>query len=94
MAGRCGLKINKGKSNILLYNHRGIVAERVAGVAVAKCVRYLGTDMGNGRIVNSARKNGQIYHFLSFINHAIVLCQTLDECGAAEDFECQFGYCT
>ena len=31
VAGRCGLNINKGKSNDLLYNHRGIPPERVGG---------------------------------------------------------------
>ena len=29
VAGRCGLNINMGKCNILLYNHKGIPPKRV-----------------------------------------------------------------
>ena len=35
IAGRYGLNINKGKSYILLCNHRGIPPERVQRIAVA-----------------------------------------------------------
>ena len=38
VAGRCGLIIMNGRSNVLLYNHRGLPPERVAGIAVANSV--------------------------------------------------------
>ena len=47
MEGRYWLNINKGKSYVLLYNHRGIPPERVRGIAVTNIVRYLRTDLGN-----------------------------------------------
>ena len=34
VAGKCGLNINKGKSNVLLYNCKGGHPERVGGIGV------------------------------------------------------------
>ena len=35
VAGECGLNINKGKSNVLLFNHDGIILEEVGGIRVS-----------------------------------------------------------
>ena len=35
VAGECGLNINKGKSNALLFNHNGIILEEVGGIRVS-----------------------------------------------------------
>ena len=36
VAGECGLNINKGKSNVLLFNHGGIRLEEVGGIRFIK----------------------------------------------------------
>ena len=59
-AGRCGLSINKGKSNVILYNYRGIQTERVEGIAVTNSVRYLETDLGNSRNCFNAYRKGRV----------------------------------
>ena len=50
ITGRYRLNINKGKSRVLLCNHRGIPPERVRGITVASSARYLETDLGNIRM--------------------------------------------
>ena len=50
VAGECGLNINKGKSNVLLFNHDGIRLEEVGEIRVSNTIRYLDADMGDGRM--------------------------------------------
>ena len=47
VAGECGLNINKGKSNVLLFNHDRIRLEEVGGMKVSNTIRYLGVDVGD-----------------------------------------------
>ena len=60
MARRYGLNINKGKSYVLLCNHRGIPPERVRRIAVVNSVRYLETDLGNIRMCYNTYKRGRL----------------------------------
>ena len=39
-AGECGLCINKGKSNVLLYNCRESKPDEVGGMKVVSSIRY------------------------------------------------------
>ena len=50
VAGTCGLKINKGKSNVLIFNNDGIRLEEVGGIRVSNTIRYLGIDRGDSRM--------------------------------------------
>ena len=61
VAGECGLNINKGKSNILLFNHDGIRPEEVGGIRVSNTIRYLGADMGDSRMCFCEYKKGKIH---------------------------------
>ena len=36
------MNINKGKSNVLLFNHDGVRLEEVGGIRVSNTIRYLG----------------------------------------------------
>ena len=49
-AGECGLNINKGKSNILLFNPAGVRLEEVGGITVSNTIRYLGADVEDSRM--------------------------------------------
>ena len=60
VAGECGLKINKGKSNVLLFNCKGVKPDEVGGVRVASTIRYLGTDVGDSRLCFHDYKKGRI----------------------------------
>ena len=74
MARRYGLNINKGKSYVLLCNHRGTPPERVRGIAVANSVRYLGTDLDNIRMCYNIYKRGRLVReekMAIFIGYAI-----------------------
>lgn len=39
VAGRCGLHIITRKSNVLLYNHKGIISEMMGGISVVNSLR-------------------------------------------------------
>ena len=43
-SGGCGLKINKGKSSVLMYNCGEGRLKEVGGIRVADTIRYLGVD--------------------------------------------------
>ena len=43
--GGCGLKINKGKSSVLMYNCGEGRLWEVGGIRVADTIRYLGVDL-------------------------------------------------
>ena len=71
VAGKCGLNINKGKSNVLVYNRRGRGhPKRVGGIEVASSVRYLGTDLGNSRQCFGSYKKGKLVLTESMANLA------------------------
>ena len=57
VAGECGLNINKGHSNVLLFNHYGISLEEVGG---NKSIKYLVTDVEDCRICCREYKHGKI----------------------------------
>ena len=44
------MNINKGKSNVLLFDHDGIGLEEVKGIRVSNTIRYLGADMEDSRM--------------------------------------------
>ena len=50
VAGECGLNINNGKINVLLFIHHGIRLEEVGVIRVSNTTRYLGVDMGDSRM--------------------------------------------
>ena len=51
---------NKGKSNVLLFNHDGIRLEEVGGIRVSNTIRYLGADMGDSRMCFHEYRKGKI----------------------------------
>ena len=52
--------VNKGKSNVLLFNHDGIRLEEVGGIRVSNTIRYLSADMGDSRICFREYRKGKI----------------------------------
>ena len=44
------LNINKGKNNVLLFNHDGIRLEEVGGIRVSNTIGYLCADMEDSRM--------------------------------------------
>ena len=60
VAGECGLKINKGKSNVLLFYHHGIRLEEVGGKIVSNTIRYLGADIGDSIMCFREYRKGKI----------------------------------
>ena len=60
VVGECGLNINKGKSNVLLFNHDGIRLEEVGGIRVSNTIRYLGADVGDSRVCFRECRKGKI----------------------------------
>ena len=54
------MNINKGKSNVLLFNHDGIRLEVVRAIRVSNIIRYLGADMGDSRICFREHRKGKI----------------------------------
>ena len=60
VAGKCGLNINKGESNVVVYNCRGEHPERVGEIEIASSVRYLGIDLGNRKQCLSSYKKGKL----------------------------------
>ena len=56
--GKCGLNINKGKSNVLLFNHDEIRLEEVGGIRVSNTIRYLGAVVGDSRMYFRAYRKG------------------------------------
>ena len=60
VAGECRLNINKGKSNVLLFNHDGIRLEEVGGIRASNTIRYLGADMGDSRMCFCEYRKGKI----------------------------------
>ena len=60
VAGECGLNINKGKSNVLQFNHDRIRLEKVGGIRVSNTIRYLGADVGDSRMCFCEYRKGKI----------------------------------
>ena len=60
VAGECGLNINKGKSNVLVFNHDGIRLEEFGGIRVSNTIRYLCVDMGNSIMCFHEYRKGKI----------------------------------
>ena len=60
VAGECGLNINKGKSNVLLFNHDGTRPEEVGGIRVSNTIRYLGADARGSKMCFCAYRKGKI----------------------------------
>ena len=60
VAGECGLSINKGKSNVLLYNYREGKPDEVGGMKVVNTIRYLGTDVGDSRVCFGECQKGKM----------------------------------
>ena len=60
MAGECGLNINKGKNNVVVFNHDGIRLEEVGGIRVSNTIRYLGADKGDSRMCFRKYRKGKI----------------------------------
>ena len=60
VAGQCGLCINKGKSSVLLYNCRAGKPDEVGGMKVVSSIRYLWTDVGDGRLCFGECQKGKI----------------------------------
>ena len=60
VAGECGLNINKGTSNVLIFNHDRIRLEEVVGIKVSNTIRYLGADVGDSRKCFREYRKGKI----------------------------------
>ena len=59
-SGGCGLKINKGKSSVLMYNCGEGRLEEVGGIRVANTIRYLGVDLGDSRVCFREYQKGRV----------------------------------
>ena len=58
--GEFGLCINKGKSSVLLWNCKDGKPYEVGGMKVVSSIRYLGTDVGDGRLCFGQCQYGKI----------------------------------
>ena len=59
-SGGCGLKINKGKSSVLMYNCGEGRLDEVGGIRVANTIRYLGIDQGYSRLCFREYQKGKV----------------------------------
>ena len=51
VAGECGLNINKGKSNVLLFNRNGIRLQEAEEICLSNTIRYLGATVTNSALL-------------------------------------------